>query len=463
MSLDTIPDSGTATKSGYQIDKNNPYLFDLIPTPTFAWSTHQMNAGLVRAGIVRRSSDSVTQDVTYDNQTRNINSITQFAGSSDVFITTLYNQGNGGAMNAFQNTATNQPIIFQNRKFITTNGSPPHLKYFTPSANLVATLPHNTTYNMILVSWLEINVYEVRTAPSGNTTIPMGVPTKYIPTNFIAIMFWPSTVDTSKFIDLVRLYFRKYITDNSENNIIKGYVTQLASGGVFYLKIDPVIDFVIISKLGVVRANTTYSTTMLEVDDWFIIRSTQIKQITEISSSILTNVNFCVVSGNLKNLTFGVKTSDFRSFLQEASPFLLGQDRVRFEGLSFGRFFPLIESPVTDIRSAISSTPCNFFGQLNVNNTSLETITFPNCQFDSVGTFIIGSALKNVNLNASAIPTAGINQILIALDTAGATNGLVDLRGTNMGITTGTGLTARTSLIAKGWRNAVGGTNISNT
>jgi hypothetical protein len=149
--------------------------------------------------------------------------------------------------------------------------------------------------------------------------------------------------------------------------------------------------------------------------------------------------------------------------LQEASPFLLGQDQVRFEGLSFGRFFPLIESPVTNIRSAIFSTPCNFFGQLNVNNTSLEVIAFPNCLFDSVGTFIIGSALKNINLNASAIPTAGINQILIALDTAGATNGIVDLRGTNMGITTGTGLTARTSLIAKGWRNAVGGTNISNT
>jgi hypothetical protein len=229
------------------------------------------------------------------------------------------------------------------------------------------------------------------------------------------------------------------------------------------LKIDPVIDFDIISKLGGVSANTTYSTTMLEVDDWFIIRSTQIKQITEISSSISTNLNFCVVSGNLKNLTFGVKTSDFRSFLQEASPFLLGQDQVRFEGLSFGRFFPLIEDPVTDIRSAIFSTPCNFFGQLNVNNTSLEVITFPNCLFDSVGTFIIGSELKNVNLNASAIPTAGINQILIALDTAGATNGIVDLRGTNMGITTGTGLTARTSLIAKGCRNPTGGTNISNT
>jgi xanthine/uracil/vitamin C permease (AzgA family) len=99
---------------------------------------------------------------------------------------------------------------------------------------------------------------------------------------------------------------------------------------------------------------------------------------------------------------------------------------------------------------ALSFTSCTNFTNAWQNCTTLAT--FPANVFDTTGT-LIGTAFSNAFFNC-ALTALSIENILVSLDTNGASNITLDLQGgTNAGASTWTAAanTAYSNLIAKGW------------
>lgn len=106
------------------------YLADSYPFP-YGWGLLQMDATQTYAARVRRSSDSAETDVGFDsNQVVSLSSpvaaggtLTTWAGSDDVFVVTMYNQGSGGAtFDLTQSTVGNQAKLLSAGALITQGG-----------------------------------------------------------------------------------------------------------------------------------------------------------------------------------------------------------------------------------------------------------------------------------------------------------------------------------------------------
>lgn len=131
----------------------------IIPPPAivypkqFAFSIAQRivtgyNGSLIR---VRRSSDNATQNIGLSGSNLDTTSLLSFVGANDGFVTTIYDQFNGGA-DAFQNTASKQAKIVNSGSLITIGSSPAILfdgvddGYFLPDNRLSENYTINTTF-----------------------------------------------------------------------------------------------------------------------------------------------------------------------------------------------------------------------------------------------------------------------------------------------------------------------------
>ncbi len=65
--------------------------------------------------------------------------------------------------------------------------------------------------------------------------------------------------------------------------------------------------------------------------------------------------------------------------------------------------------------------------------------------------FAVSSTLTVGRFQMNSINSTGVDKILEAFDNAGASNGLLEVQGGNMGSPSATGLTHKTSLVARGW------------
>ena len=107
-----------------------PHVFVLDEYPTnshAAFSLQKLRSEYSGNAIrVRRSSDNAEQDIGFADNALDTSSLLTFVGSSDGFVTTLYNQTTVGVQNMSQSTANSQPKIVNSGSLIidSDNGLP---------------------------------------------------------------------------------------------------------------------------------------------------------------------------------------------------------------------------------------------------------------------------------------------------------------------------------------------------
>jgi len=101
------------------------YLLDDYSGATAAYSLRLLRSGYSGSAIrVRRSNDNEEQDIGFRNNELDTSTLETFAAGSDCFVTTWYDQSEGGGDNATQGTASRQPKIVSNGTTITENDKP---------------------------------------------------------------------------------------------------------------------------------------------------------------------------------------------------------------------------------------------------------------------------------------------------------------------------------------------------
>tara|TARA_R110000782_G_scaffold238466_1_gene324873 strand:+ start:192 stop:1049 length:858 start_codon:yes stop_codon:yes gene_type:complete len=97
-----------------------PLLLDLFPNSAAAFSLQKLKNTSTNVVRVRRSLDNLEQDFTATQITDG--TIIIFCGVGNGFVTVFYNQSNNN--NAFQTSASKQPLIVSAGNLILTNGKP---------------------------------------------------------------------------------------------------------------------------------------------------------------------------------------------------------------------------------------------------------------------------------------------------------------------------------------------------
>jgi PKD repeat protein len=119
--------SDSELKPNY-ITVNYPYLLDLYPGATAAYSVRRLSSTYTGAAIrVRRSSDNTEQDIGFNGVNLDTTALTSFVGAGSGFVTKWYDQsGNGNTGN--QTVAAQQPRIV-NSGIIEIQSGKPTLQY----------------------------------------------------------------------------------------------------------------------------------------------------------------------------------------------------------------------------------------------------------------------------------------------------------------------------------------------
>lgn len=145
-----------------------PYLLDLFPNASAAYSLRRLNSAYTSNLIrVRRSSDNTEQDIGF-TATGNLDTtaLTTFCGSGNGFVTTWYDQS-GNGRNATQTTAANQPQIVSSGNILTENNKP-SVQFDGTNDNLISNVVNTDIFsNSSLFSALKI-------ATQTNEDIPFG-------------------------------------------------------------------------------------------------------------------------------------------------------------------------------------------------------------------------------------------------------------------------------------------------
>jgi len=102
--------SDSESKPNY-ITVNYPYLLDLYPGASGAYSIRRLSSTYTGAAIrVRRSSDNTEQDIGFSGVNLDETALTTFVGANDGFVTKWYDQS-GNNKDGIQTTANDQPRI----------------------------------------------------------------------------------------------------------------------------------------------------------------------------------------------------------------------------------------------------------------------------------------------------------------------------------------------------------------
>ena len=138
---------------------NTPsYLLDTYSGAAVAYSLRKLRNDYTGSAItVRRSSDNTSQNIGFDaNGNLDTTSLLSFVGAGNGFVSVWFDQsGNGN--NAFQITASQQPLIVSNGT-VTTNGGKPVIRTAQGKGFLINQINLGTTHSMFaVIDWLSSN------------------------------------------------------------------------------------------------------------------------------------------------------------------------------------------------------------------------------------------------------------------------------------------------------------------
>jgi uncharacterized protein YjbI with pentapeptide repeats len=94
---------------------------------------------------------------------------------------------------------------------------------------------------------------------------------------------------------------------------------------------------------------------------------------------------------------------------------------------------------------------CDFTSTSFSNCTALELLESSDCTSLTSANLSGCSSLAYVSMAGCALTESAVDAILAALDTAGLSNGTVDVSGGTNAIPSAAGLTSKTNLEGKGW------------
>ena len=114
----------SGTSGRFRTSYIKPFLLDLYPNATVAYSLRKLRATYTGSAIrVRRSSDNAEQNIGFVNGVLDTASLLSFTGAGNSFVTIWYDQS-GNANNAIQASAASQPIIVSSAALILRNSKP---------------------------------------------------------------------------------------------------------------------------------------------------------------------------------------------------------------------------------------------------------------------------------------------------------------------------------------------------
>ena len=148
----------TQTKVGfkpYVATTTAPKLLDIYTNSAGAYSLRKLRTAYTGYAItVRRSSDNTSQDIGFDvNGNLDTTTLLSFVGAGNGYVSRWYDQsGNGN--NAFQITASQQPLIVSNGT-VTTNGGKPVIRTAQGTGFLINQINLGTTHSMFaVIDWI---------------------------------------------------------------------------------------------------------------------------------------------------------------------------------------------------------------------------------------------------------------------------------------------------------------------
>ena len=128
-----------------------PYILDLVPGATVAYSLRRLSSTSTRSIRIRRDSDSAELDIGFIGYALDIDSINTFCKGTNGFVTTWYDQsGNGN--NLLQASSTAQPQIYGPIQIFRINNLP---CIYTDGSNDQLKTSNNFSYNnatMVIVA-----------------------------------------------------------------------------------------------------------------------------------------------------------------------------------------------------------------------------------------------------------------------------------------------------------------------
>lgn len=111
--------------------------------------------------------------------------------------------------------------------------------------------------------------------------------------------------------------------------------------------------------------------------------------------------------------------------------------------------------------TSLDFSPCPILNGIDINNTPLTSVNISNCLYLNELFIIDGSLttvdvsanlyLTHVNLQNNLLTQTAVDDILVALDNIGLSDGGVQLDGTGNAAPSATGTAAAANLTGKGW------------
>jgi hypothetical protein len=145
-----------------------PLLLDTYSGSRVAYSLRKLRTAYAGSAVrVRRSNDNSEQDIGFVGEAFDTASLSTFVGSNSAFVTKWYDQS-GGARDAAQTTAANQPRIVNAGTIETENGKP-SVNFGTNSNNWWLDLPSGALAASNLCSYFQ--VARVNTFASSNAGV----------------------------------------------------------------------------------------------------------------------------------------------------------------------------------------------------------------------------------------------------------------------------------------------------
>ena len=412
-------------------------LLEQFPGAVAAYSLYDLSLETTNVVRVRRSSDNVEADFTaaeYLNGT-----LTTWTGANDGFVVTYYSQT--GNNNATQSTASQQPKIVSGGSLITSNGYNV-IQYDGTNDNLgIASL---TATGTMLMSgsdgsaFYEVDIngaYNLLADPN-NTDHPLNETIRVI---------WNRTLSASEkaaiesivnytdwdFSDITS--FGSYWRDRSE--LTQFPLIDTSSGTTFtaaWQNCSSLTSFPLIDT----SSGTTF--------DYAFFGCSSLTSFPLIDTSSGTNFNqtwrscSSLTSFPLINTSSGTNFNQtWRSCSSLTSFPLINTSSGTNFSLAWFSCSSLTSFPLIDTSSG------TIFNQTWLNCSSLTTISAN--MFDTCPATNFTNAFANTNLTSQSI-----ENIVVSIDTAGQSNGTLDITGGG-NATTATAQTAIDNLRGKGW------------
>lgn len=99
-------------------------MLDVYASAAAAFSLRKLSSAYAGSAIrIRRSSDSLEQDIGFTGDELNVSAMLSFVGAGDGFVTTWYDQS-GNSRHATQSTAANQPQVVSSGAVLAMSGKP---------------------------------------------------------------------------------------------------------------------------------------------------------------------------------------------------------------------------------------------------------------------------------------------------------------------------------------------------